>query len=57
MLAEMKAGGPEVPAPSIVDPVPDAPPAKKASQRGTPELECRVYVPAANLTVSVACGK
>jgi hypothetical protein len=37
--------------------VPDASPAKKASQRGTPELECRVYVPAANLTVSVACAK
>ena len=56
-LAEMIAGGPEVPAPSIVEPGPDAPPAKKASRKRTSELECRVYVPAANLTVSVPCAK
>jgi tetratricopeptide (TPR) repeat protein len=64
-LLEMKAGAPAVPAPKIIDPAGDAPPAKRAA-KGEPakkadeaatELECRLYVPGAGVTVSVPCAK
>jgi tetratricopeptide (TPR) repeat protein len=57
-LLEAKGGSvPAGPAPKVVDPAGEgAPPAKKAEDAAT-ELECRVYVPGAGVTVSVRCAK
>ena len=66
-LLEQKGGAPAGPAPKVIDPAGDAPPAKeaakdaapvkKAANDAPPELECRVYVPSAGITVSVPCAK
>lgn len=57
-LLEQKAGAPAAPAPRVIDPAGDAPPAKKAAEGASPqELDCRVYVPSAGITVSVPCAK
>ena len=53
-LLALKGGVPAGPAPKVIDAAGDAPPATKAED-APPELECRVYVPGANITVSVRC--
>jgi tetratricopeptide (TPR) repeat protein len=55
-LLALKGGAPAGPAPKVIDPAGDAPPATKAED-AAPELECRVYVPGAGITVSVRCAK
>jgi len=55
-LLALKGGAPAGPAPKVIDAAGDAPPATKAED-AAPELECRVYVPGAGITVSVRCAK
>ena len=65
-LLEAKGGAPAGPAPKVIDPAGDGPPVKKAANGAPPakkaedaatELECRVYVPGAAITVAVRCAK
>lgn len=55
-LAAAQDGGPAVAPPKVVEPG-EGKGAKKSKRGAAPELECRVYVPGAGITVSVACAK
>ena len=56
-LLEAKSGVRAPPAPKVVDPAGEGTPPAKKAEDAVPELECRVYVPGAGITVSVRCAK
>ena len=57
-LSQGKASGAAVPAPQVVDEPPAAPSkVKRGAADARPARDCRVYIAAAALTVSVPCGK